>query len=314
MKKNTKTGCLGCGGFLVVAFIIAVIVAAVTSTTSHHHSAANNDPFTQSSTPRPTTATPKPQTSAKSSSAHHSHHPAGVVLTSCHARDGGKLPDPHCTPGATYARVTQANIASTICASGWTDTVRPSESYTERLKVAQIRLYGLGGASTSGFEEDHLIPLELGGAPYSPKNLWPERGSIPNPKDSVEDALNSAVCDGTVSLAAARHAMATNWETAESVLGVSGSGSGTGGGGATPAPAPTHHHHSTHAAPAPPPAPTHTHSVQPTGCYPKTSSGNCYSAGEFCSDADHGMSGVAENGEAIKCEGSGSETWHWEPA
>jgi hypothetical protein len=134
---------------------------------------------------------------------------------------------------------------------------------------------------------------------------------IPNPKDSVEDALNHAVCNGSVSLRAAQHAVAHNWQTAESVLGVSGSG----GGGNAPAPAPTHTHQSTHAAPAP--APTHTHhstSAQPTGCYPKTSSGNCYSAGEFCRDSDHGVTGVAENGEAIKCEGSGSATWHWEPA
>jgi hypothetical protein len=43
-----------------------------------------------------------------------------------------------------------------------------------------------------------------------------------------------------------------------------------------------------------------------------TSSGNCYSAGEFCSDADHGVSGTAGNGEAITCEDNNG--WRWEPS
>jgi hypothetical protein len=43
-----------------------------------------------------------------------------------------------------------------------------------------------------------------------------------------------------------------------------------------------------------------------------TSSGNCYSAGEFCSNADHGVSGVAGNGEAITCEDNNG--WRWEPS
>ena len=57
----------------------------------------------------------------------------------------------------------------------------------------------------------------------------------------------------------------------------------------------------------PPPGPTST----PTNCYPKTSSGNCYEPGEYCSTADHGMSGVAGDGEAIVCENNNG--WRWEP-
>jgi hypothetical protein len=51
-------------------------------------------------------------------------------------------------------------------------------------------------------------------------NLWPEVGKIPNPKDSVENALHKAVCAGKVSLSAAQQAIALNWQTAESVLGI----------------------------------------------------------------------------------------------
>ncbi len=58
------------------------------------------------------------------------------------------------------------------------------------------------------------------------------------------------------------------------------------------------------ASPPPPPAP-------PVACHPTTSSGNCYEPGEYCSDADHGMTGVAGDGEAIVCEDNNG--WRWEP-
>ena len=60
----------------------------------------------------------------------------------------------------------------------------------------------------------HLVPLELGGAVNDPRNLWPEPGASPNPKDALEDRLRSMVCDGELTLAAARAAIATNWVSA----------------------------------------------------------------------------------------------------
>jgi hypothetical protein len=84
------------------------------------------------------------------------------------------LPDPSCQPGATNPDVTQATIGSTICVSGRTSTVRPPTSYTNPLKVQQIAQYGYSDTSTADYEEDHLIPLELGGSPRSTLNLWPE--------------------------------------------------------------------------------------------------------------------------------------------
>jgi hypothetical protein len=79
--------------------------------------------------------------------------------------------------------------------------------------------YGETG-SAGGYEEDHLIPLELGGSPTSPQNLWPQPGASPNPKDAVEDAANQAVCDGQVTLAAAQHSIAVNWVALGEQLGV----------------------------------------------------------------------------------------------
>jgi hypothetical protein len=72
----------------------------------------------------------------------------------------------------------------------------------------------------SSYEEDHLIPLELGGSPTSPQNLWPEPGATPNPKDAVENAAKYAVCDGRMSLVAAQQAIASNWIALGQQLGV----------------------------------------------------------------------------------------------
>jgi hypothetical protein len=88
--------------------------------------------------------------------------------TSCAAR--GALPDPACTPGALNPDVTPITIGATICTSGRTATVRPPTTYTEPLKVQMMTAYHVG-TDTSAFELDHLVPLELGGAPSDPRNL-----------------------------------------------------------------------------------------------------------------------------------------------
>jgi hypothetical protein len=67
------------------------------------------------------------------------------------------------------------------------------------------------------------------------------------------------------------------------------------------------------AAPAPaPPPPSPAPAPQPASCYPTTSSGNCYQPGEFCSVADHGVSGIDANGDPITCEDNNG--WRWEPS
>jgi hypothetical protein len=46
-------------------------------------------------------------------------------------------------------------------------------------------------------------------------------------------------------------------------------------------------------------------------CTPTTPSGNCYEPGEFCPEADAGMSGVAGDGKTITCQLI-SGRYHWE--
>ncbi len=131
---------------------------------------------------------------------------------SCHIQ--GLLPDPNCTPGSTNQEVTQANIQQTICVRGYTKTIRPPASYTDQLKIQQIAQYGYSDTNPRDYEEDHLISLELGGNPTDPKNLWPEPGSSPNPKDKIENLCHEKVCSGQITLSDAQHQIATNWQTA----------------------------------------------------------------------------------------------------
>jgi hypothetical protein len=149
---------------------------------------------------------------------------------------GPVLPDPAYTPGATNPAVTQATIGQTICISGWTATVRPPESYTNRIKILEagaggfvlyqgfsytVHGFHLADANIGHYELDHFIPLELGGSPADPRNLWMEPyeapkgtaliGASSQTKDKVENAAKVAVCAGRLALADAQRQMQVNW-------------------------------------------------------------------------------------------------------
>jgi hypothetical protein len=107
------------------------------------------------------------------------------------------------TPGVLNRQVTQATIGATVCRRGWTRTVRPPVSYTNALKLRQLRAYGRRGPPWA-FQEDHLISLELGGDPTDPRNLWPEPYPRASDVDQIENALNRQVCSGSLTLAEAQ--------------------------------------------------------------------------------------------------------------
>ena len=134
--------------------------------------------------------------------------------SACVSRNG--LPDAKCTPGAVDSGVRQANIHATICSAGYTAKVRPPVSYTEPIKKAAVIAYG-NHRALALYELDHLIPLELGGAPRDPANLWPQPWagtSGAHAKDQIENTLHARVCAGTLPLSVAQHAISSNWETA----------------------------------------------------------------------------------------------------
>jgi hypothetical protein len=149
--------------------------------------------------------------------------PSPAASTDPTATAAGRLtgePLPALTPGAYNPAVTQATIGRTICVSGWTATIRPSSSYTTGLKIQQITQYGYADTSTASYEEDHLVPLALGGAPSDVRNLWPEPyvATLPDGrnvgarvKDSLETSLKREVCAGTMTLADARARIGIHW-------------------------------------------------------------------------------------------------------
>ena len=127
------------------------------------------------------------------------------------------LPDSSLTPGAFNPAVDQSTIQSTICVSGYTATIRPPASYTTNLKIKQLNSgYSVNGdVKTSDYEEDHLVPLEIGGDPKSPLNLWPElwNGGVgAHMKDKLENRIRKLICNGSITLTAAQAIFTSNWE------------------------------------------------------------------------------------------------------
>ena len=121
-------------------------------------------------------------------------------------------------PGATNPEITQDNIGETICNPHWsTRSIRPREEYTNHLKHEQMSEYGDKDTNPRDYEEDHIIPLELGGNPTDPQNLWPEPydTSIADGgakyKDKVENYLHDEVCAGRIPLAQAQQQIAVDW-------------------------------------------------------------------------------------------------------
>ena len=118
------------------------------------------------------------------------------------------------TPGVRNPAVTQATIGGTICVRGWTATVRPPVSYTNAQKASGLVAYGYVNRDPASVEEDHLLPLEGGGSPTDPRNLWPQpRYGTVNAaqKDADENALRASVCSGAQTLAAAQTAFLAKW-------------------------------------------------------------------------------------------------------
>ena len=104
------------------------------------------------------------------------------------------------TPGATNPAVTQVNVGSTICRSGYTKTVRNVSTLVKHAVYAE---YGISRSAQRNYVIDHLIPLEVGGG-NDPRNLWPEAKTDAKVKDTLEAQMHAAVCNGSVSLADAQ--------------------------------------------------------------------------------------------------------------
>ena len=199
------------------------------------------------------------------------------------APSGWGRPPAAVTPGG--AGHSLAEICPVVSAA--LEAARPSAAVRDLV----FAHYGIGPGQRHRFRIDHLVPLELDGS-NGARNLWPQPVRASHAKDRLEARLHDLVCAGQITLANAQRAIRANWVRAYHRY-------------LAPPPAAV----STPAAAAPPPPPS---SAPATSCHPLTNGGNCYEPGEFCRTSDHGVSGVAGDGEAIVCQDNNG--WRWEPA
>jgi len=114
--------------------------------------------------------------------------------------------------------VTEDTVRQTICAPGYTKTVRPSSSFSNGVKAKLLRDAGLDESHIGDYELDHIVPLALGGHPRKLANLtlqpWDgEHGA--KRKDLLERRLQILVCRGDLGLNEAQTCIAEDWEACE---------------------------------------------------------------------------------------------------
>jgi hypothetical protein len=177
-------------------------------------------------------------------------------------------PNPAVTPGATDPLVTQANVATTICRRGYAKTVR---KVTTQEKHTVYLEYAISGSARHGYVIDHLVPLEVGGANVI-TNLWPQPKAEAKVKDKLEGQMHTAVCNGSVTLAAAQARFLTGSEAGPP-------------------------------ATAPPPT------QPPTTAPPAPASPQVVHPGAFC---DEGQTGVTDRGTPMVCgpASDSEDRWH----
>lgn len=123
---------------------------------------------------------------------------AFLAAAAC-AGEPGKPP----VPGVINPSVTQQNIHSNICRRDWTKSVRPPVSYTNRVKRLLMVRSGIPSSQIHLYELDHLVPLEIGGNPTDPSNLWLQPWNGPlgaHAKDRIENEVRREVCSGQMTL------------------------------------------------------------------------------------------------------------------
>jgi hypothetical protein len=129
-------------------------------------------------------------------------------LMHLHASIPAELPNSKLTPG--YMRDVSVRE---LCTTS-TSLVR---NVPESLKKDVYHNYGLNGNDRSlcaeGYEIDHLVSLELGGA-NNGYNLWPQSYCGKNnahDKDKLENELHRRICLGKMTIIDAQMCIKTDW-------------------------------------------------------------------------------------------------------
>jgi hypothetical protein len=110
--------------------------------------------------------------------------------------------------------VTPTTISTTICQTGWTQTVRPYVADMKRIKAEMLAAIGESIERRNQYELDHKIPLALGGAVIDRRNLALQPIDEAREKDAIEVCLSSLVCERKIDLDDAQSAIWENWQKA----------------------------------------------------------------------------------------------------
>lgn len=125
-----------------------------------------------------------------------------VALIRCHLQDQA-FADAGCTPGSVFEVATLKEI----CVPGYATRHRHvSDSDKRRIERSYGVMAHVPYGKPGSHEDDHLIPLELGGD-NTDKNLWPEPWPGNTVKDVAENVAHRAVCAKEMSLPLARAEM-----------------------------------------------------------------------------------------------------------
>ncbi len=141
--------------------------------------------------------------------------PVASQVSGCFAEKS--MPDPECTPGAVFPKVTKEEV----CTPGYSKKVR---NVSQKAKDQIYRAYDIASRKTGEYQVDHFISLELGGS-NEVGNLWPEAAE-PKPgfheKDEVENFLHKELCDGEISLKEVEILIGRRWKEVYQLLHDSG--------------------------------------------------------------------------------------------
>lgn len=132
----------------------------------------------------------------------------------------GVLPDRSCTPGAVDPLVTPESVPVTVCAAGWVADAQRFGFLPESVTWRQIREYGYQDTAAVHYVPDRVIPVELGGAPSSVANVWPQSALAAQDKAEVVQTALRALCQGRTGLREAQEAFRWDWTSALARLGL----------------------------------------------------------------------------------------------
>lgn len=145
-----------------------------------------------------------------------------ILVTAVSAFASDRAVPPRDVPGVIDPVVTQANLMSTVCVANYSASVRPPDSYTNKIKLQLMGLLRLPG-KTSDYELDHRVEIAGGGAPRDPRNLWMQPIAEARLKDRLEAYEHRELCEGKISLKDEQAIFLGNfWKTYDKVAPVEG--------------------------------------------------------------------------------------------